>query len=73
VQAFFAKLAEEQGQSLEQFEAHFFESARPTSILKRLIDPTEVAAVVAFVCSPQAAAINGADIRAEGGVVRCLG
>lgn len=73
VQAFFAKLAEEQGQSPEQFEAHFFESERPTSILKRLIDPAEVAAVVAFVCSPQAAAINGAAIRAEGGVVRCLG
>ncbi len=73
VQAFFAKLAAEQGQSTKQFVQHFFDSVRPTSILKRLIDPAEVAAVVAFVCSPQAAAINGAAVRAEGGVVRCMG
>lgn len=72
-QAFFTKLAAEQGQSPEQIVQHFFESARPTSILKRLIDPAEVAAVVAFVCSPKAAAINGAAVCAEGGVVRCMG
>ncbi len=73
VEAFFATLAAEQGQSPEAFVEHFFAQARPTSILKRLIDPTEVAAVVAFVCSPQAAAMNGAAVRAEGGVVRCIG
>ena len=73
VEAFFATLAAEQGQSPEAFTQHFFAQARPTSILKRLIDPAEVAAVVAFVCSPQAAAMNGAAVRAEGGVVRCIG
>lgn len=73
VQAFFAQLAGEQGQSPEQFVQRFFAQARPTSILKRLIDPVEVAAVVAFICSPLAAAINGAAVRAEGGVVRCIG
>lgn len=73
VEAFFAKLAADAGQSPEQFVEHFFNQARPTSILKRLIDPSEIADVVAFVCSPRAAAINGAAVRAEGGVVRSIG
>lgn len=73
VEAFFAKLAADVGQSPEQFVEHFFNQARPTSILKRLIDSAEVADVVAFVCSPRAAAINGAAVRAEGGVVRSIG
>lgn len=72
VQAFFSQLAREAGQNVEQFVEQFFQRARPTSILKRLIDPAEVADVVAFVCSPLASAINGAAVRAEGGVVRCI-
>ncbi len=76
VEAFFAQLAAKQGQSAQAFLDQFFAHARPTSILKRLIELTEiaaVAAVVAFVCSPLAAAINGTAVRAEGGVVRCIG
>jgi len=53
-------------------EREFFQTARPTSILKRFTTPEEVADVVAFVCSPRAAAINGAAVRAEGGVVRSI-
>jgi 3-oxoacyl-[acyl-carrier protein] reductase len=37
--------------------------------LKRLIDPEEAANFVAFVCSRDASAVNGAPIRAEGGVL----
>ena len=73
VETFFGELAAERGTSPESFVAEFFASGRPTSILRRLIDPEEIASVVAFVCSPLAAAINGAAIRAEGGVVRCIG
>lgn len=73
VQAFFAQLANQAGQTAEQFVEQFFREARPTSILKRLIDPAEVADVVAFVCSPLASAVNGAAVRAEGGVVRSIG
>jgi NAD(P)-dependent dehydrogenase (short-subunit alcohol dehydrogenase family) len=40
--------------------------------LKRFITPDEVAAVVAFVSSPLASAINGASVRADGGVVRSI-
>jgi NAD(P)-dependent dehydrogenase (short-subunit alcohol dehydrogenase family) len=69
---FFARLAEQAGVSREDFVEGFFREARPTSINRRLADPAEVAAVVAFVCSPLASAINGAAVRAEGGVVRCI-
>jgi hypothetical protein len=34
--------------------------------------PKEVASVVAFVASTQAVAINGAAVRAEGGVIRSI-
>lgn len=69
---FFAKLAKEQGVSLEQAEKDFFAFARPSSLLKRFIDPAEVASLVAYICSPLAAATNGAALRAEGGIVRSI-
>ena len=59
--------------SKEEFEKEFFRSARPTSILKRFIEPEEIANVVAFVCSPLASAINGASVRADGGVILSIG
>jgi NAD(P)-dependent dehydrogenase (short-subunit alcohol dehydrogenase family) len=63
-------LAKEQGISAAEFEKEFFRNVRPSSLLKRFTTPEEVAAVVAFVCSPAAAAINGAAVRADGGVVK---
>ncbi len=72
VGGFLAKLAHEQGLSMAQTEARFFAEARPSSLLKRFIEPFEVAALVAYVCSPLAAATNGAALRADGGVVRTI-
>jgi NAD(P)-dependent dehydrogenase (short-subunit alcohol dehydrogenase family) len=70
---FVANLATQEKMSTEEFEKEFFKSARPTSILKRFEQPSEIASVVAFVCSPLASAINGASVRADGGVVRSIG
>jgi NAD(P)-dependent dehydrogenase (short-subunit alcohol dehydrogenase family) len=70
--AFFDKLAAQQGISFDQAAATFFANARPTSLLRRFITPDEVAAMVAYVCSPLAAATNGAALRVDGGVVRSL-
>jgi len=50
-------------------ERDFIESGRPTSIIKRLARPDEVAQVVAFLCSREASAITGSPVRADGGVV----
>ena len=70
VTEFVNALAKEQGLSKAEFEKEFFTSVRPTSLLKRFINPEEIAAAVAFVCSPAASAINGTAFRADGGVVR---
>ena len=67
---FVAALAKEQGTTPSEFEKEFFRGVRPTSLLKRFIEPEEVAALVVFVCSPEAAAINGAALRADGRVVK---
>jgi NAD(P)-dependent dehydrogenase (short-subunit alcohol dehydrogenase family) len=72
VGTFVEDLAKQQGISKSEFEKKFFESVRPTSLLKRFETPEEVAAVVAFVASAQAATINGAAVRADGGVVRSI-
>ncbi len=70
VNDFVGSLAKQGGQSREQVEKEFFEKARPSSLLKRFATPDEVAAMVAFVCSPLSSATNGAAVRVDGGVVR---
>jgi len=69
---FLQSMALQQGISPKQVEKEFFEKVRPSSLLKRFETTEEVAAVVAFVASTQAAAINGAAIAAEGGVIRSI-
>ena len=65
-------MAKQQEVSKAEIEKQFFEKIRPTSLLKRFETSEEVAAVVVFVASAQAAAINGAAVRAEGGVIRSI-
>jgi len=72
VSEFVGKLAAAQGVDTATVEREFFRSARPSSLLQRFATPEEVAAVVAFVCSPRASAINGAAVRADGGVLQSI-
>jgi NAD(P)-dependent dehydrogenase (short-subunit alcohol dehydrogenase family) len=62
------------GQSLDDPKAEraFIESGRPSSIIKRLARPEEVADVVAFLCSREASPITGSPVRADGGVVMSI-
>lgn len=53
----------------DEMEEKFFGSARPNSIIKRFEKPVEIAEVVAFIVSREAAIITGAPVRAEGGIV----
>jgi NAD(P)-dependent dehydrogenase (short-subunit alcohol dehydrogenase family) len=50
----------------------FIDKGRPSSIIKRLASPQEIAAVVVFLCSREASAITGAPVRADGGVVMSI-
>lgn len=58
------------GQPFEAFEKEFFESVRPSSLIKRFATTEEVANMVAYVCSPLSSATNGAPLRVDGGVIR---
>ena len=69
---FFGKLAKEQGISQAQMENDFIAQHRPTSVIKRLASVEEVANLVVYVCSPQAAATTGAPLRVEGGLLRSV-
>ncbi|UZR29899.1 SDR family NAD(P)-dependent oxidoreductase [Methylococcus mesophilus] len=68
VEEFVMRMTE--GQPFEEIEKAFLASVRPSSLIKRFATPEEVAALVTFVCSPVASAINGAALRVDGGVVR---
>ncbi|MEG3985789.1 SDR family oxidoreductase [Microcoleus sp. S28C3] len=72
VETFIEGLAKEQNISAEQVEKEFFTNTRPSSLIQRFASTSEVAALVAFVASPLASAINGAALRVEGGVVRSI-
>jgi NAD(P)-dependent dehydrogenase (short-subunit alcohol dehydrogenase family) len=72
VTGFVEQLAKDQGADTASIEREFFRSTRPSSLIKRFATPGEVAGVVAFVCSPLAAAINGTALRVDGGVVRSI-
>ncbi len=69
---FVESMAKQQAVTKAEIEKQFFSTVRPSSLLKRFETPEEVAAVVAFIASTQATAINGSAVRAEGGVVRSI-
>jgi len=72
VGTFLKDVARQQGISVAEMEKQFFSTARATSLLKRFETPEEVAAIVAFVAGTQSNVINGAAVRADGGVVQSI-
>jgi NAD(P)-dependent dehydrogenase (short-subunit alcohol dehydrogenase family) len=60
------------GMSDAEIEAHFFQTYRPSSLIARMIDADEIAAMVALLASPLGAASNGAAVRVEGGSFRSI-
>jgi NAD(P)-dependent dehydrogenase (short-subunit alcohol dehydrogenase family) len=72
VETFIEDMARTKNLTKTQVEEEFFKSVRPSSLLERFETPDEIAYISAFLCSPLAAATNGAAIRAEGGVLRSI-
>lgn len=58
------------GKPFAEFEKEFFQSVRPSSLIKRFAATEEVANLVVYLCSPLSSATNGAALRVDGGVVR---
>ncbi len=72
VGTFVQDMAKAKGVDVSSVETEFFQTVRPSSLLKRFATPEEVAAMVVYVCSPLASATNGAALRVDGGVVRSI-
>lgn len=72
VEGFVSQMAKSRNVEPSVVEKEFFETVRPSSLLKRFATTEEVAALVAFVASPLSSATNGAALRADGGVVRSI-
>ena len=66
-------LAAQKGLSVAEVEKDFFETTRPSSLIRRFADPSEVASLVAYVASPLSAVTNGASLRVEGGIIHSIG
>lgn len=72
VSTFMEQVAGQQGTTIEEAEADFFKTVRPTSIIQRFAQPKEIGDFVAFVASPLAAAINGASLKVDGGTHKSM-
>jgi len=72
VSGFVAGLAAQKGVSEAQVEKEFFESIRPSSLIKRFATTEEVAALVVYMASERSSATTGAALRVDGGVVRSI-
>lgn len=59
-------------QPVDAVKQQIMQSSNPHSLLERFITPAEIASLTAYLASPLSAAINGASIRADGGVLRTL-
>ena len=66
-QNFLSEVAQKENKTPEQVEKDFFTEVRTSSLLQRFASVEEVASAVAYLCSPLAAATNGAVLKADGG------
>ena len=69
---FVEALAKAGGESLEAYEKKFFETARPTSLIKRFETPEEIATMVAYIASPLSSGTTGTALRVDGGCTKSV-
>ncbi|MGA8531773.1 MAG: SDR family oxidoreductase, partial [Acidobacteriaceae bacterium] len=69
---FLQSMAKQQNRSTEQIEKEFFQTARPSSLIRRFLTVDEVAAMTTYIASELASGTNGAALRVDGGVIRAI-
>jgi NAD(P)-dependent dehydrogenase (short-subunit alcohol dehydrogenase family) len=69
---FVENMSKHTGKSRETIEKEFFETVRPSSLIKRFATTDEVASLVTYLSSPLAAATTGSAMRVDGGVIRAI-
>ena len=72
VETFVKDLARQNGQSVEEAASNFVKTHRATSLIQRFATVDEIANMVVYVSSKEAAVTNGAALRAEGGIVQTI-
>lgn len=73
VEGFLAEMSDEdEPDAIDQAGREFIARERPTSLIRRLATPEEVANLVVYVASEQASATTGSALRVDGGVVRAI-
>lgn len=72
VEEFLVAMAKQAGKAVEEMASEFVKTHRPSSLLGRFATSDEVANMVVYLSSTQAAATNGAALRVDGGVVRSI-
>ncbi|MGC2398201.1 MAG: SDR family oxidoreductase [Acidobacteriaceae bacterium] len=72
VSEFVEGLAKQRGVSRAEVEKDFFATVRPSSLIKRFASTEEVASMTVYLASEKSAAITGAAVRVDGGVVRAI-
>jgi NAD(P)-dependent dehydrogenase (short-subunit alcohol dehydrogenase family) len=69
---FLRGMSKNSDRTAETIEKDFIAQHRPTSLIRRLATPEEVANMVVFVCSEQASATTGSALRVDGGVIQYI-
>lgn len=69
---FLKSMSSKKNPTQREAEKEFFQNHRASSLLQRMIQPEEVASLIAYTASPLSAATNGAALRVEGGLLRSI-
>jgi NAD(P)-dependent dehydrogenase (short-subunit alcohol dehydrogenase family) len=72
VAAVVEQIAEAQNLSVGEMKNAILQQSNPHSLLKRFIEPNEIASLVTYLSSPLSLATNGSSLRADGGVLRTI-
>ena len=72
IESFLRGQASDPSAPLAEIEAEFFAKSRAASLLQRMIEPKEIASLVAYLASPLSSATTGAALRVEGGLVTTI-